>query len=126
MKAMVTNKTGPARRVYRGRLIDGYIEVTSDYIGFRPLNPGTEIGFMQWYEFNNIRILRRSCLRPAAIQVSRTGGNVPLIMCVPDVEAWVEVIRLAHNAYLTARSTQSFSITSTEQSLHESDSEAST
>jgi len=105
MASGVIAKTGPASRFVRGKLIEGYLEITSDYIGFRPLNHDAEIGFLQWYEFKNVRTLKQSIRykRPAAVQISRTGGNLPLILCVPDIEDWVGLITEAHTVYIQSR-----------------------
>ena len=104
MEAVKLTKTGPARRVSRGRLFDGYIELTPEYIGFRPLSGDAEIGFLQWVEFKSVRVKKKTFLLPESIQVSRTGGNLPLVLCVQDTDAWVALITAAHEAYV-ARNT---------------------
>jgi len=117
MASGVLAKTGPTSRFVRGKLIEGHIELTSEYIGFRPLNNDAEIGFLQWYEFKSVRILKQSYSRPAAVQISRTGGNLPLILCVPDIEAWVGLITEAHTVYIQSRQAPPlFSAVSTIQS----------
>lgn len=103
MEAMKFYKTGPAHRLSRGRLVEGYIELTPEYIGFRPLANDAEIGFLQWYEFKNVRVKKKTFTRPPAIHVARTGGNVPLIFCVQDIDAWVELINAAYEAHVAGR-----------------------
>ena len=105
MGSMAITKTGPAHRYSRGKLIEGYLEITSEYIGFRPLNDSAEIGFLQWHEFKNIRTVKQSTRhkRPPAIHLTRTGGNSPLVICVQDSDAWVELITAAYELHVQSR-----------------------
>lgn len=97
MATSYSSKTGPAFRYTRGKLVDGYIEVTGEYLGFRPIGDPEQIGFLQWNEFKSIKFLKANMLRPAIIQVSRVGSNAPLLLAVSDPDAWISLITDAYN-----------------------------
>jgi len=92
MERRIPSKTGPAHRYVNGRLVSGFIELTSDYLGFRPIENQDDIGFLQWFEFKSIKYLKANMLRPAIIQVSRIGSNAPLMLSVPEPETWMKLI----------------------------------
>lgn len=92
MERRIPSRTGPAHRYVNGRLVSGFIELTSDYLGFRPLENQDDIGFLQWFEFKSIKYLKANMLRPAILQVSRIGSNAPLMLAVPEPDAWMQLI----------------------------------
>ena len=103
MERHIRSKTGPAHRYVNGRLASGFIELTSDYLGFRPIGDQDDIGFLQWFELKSIKYLKANMLRPAIIQVSRIGSNAPLMLVVPEPDTWIKLISDAHSVFQMAK-----------------------
>jgi hypothetical protein len=103
MERRIPSRTGPAQRYVNGRLVNGFIELTGDYLGFRPIGDQDDIGFLQWFEFKSIKYLKANMLRPAIIQVARIGSNAPLLLAVPEPDAWIKLISDAHSMFQQAK-----------------------
>lgn len=107
MARQIQAKTGPAHRYINGRLANGYIELTSDYLGFRPIGDPDDIGFLQWHELKSVKFLKANMLRPAIIQVARIGNNAPLLLAVSDPDAWISLINDTYQSTRTAKPVES-------------------
>ena len=91
-------RVGPAKMYRTGSAVDGQIELTSDWIGFRPSNSKLveQTAFLRWLDFRDVRVTRPNILHGAGVKVVPRSGVSPIFLLVSDPDAWVKEITWAY------------------------------